>query len=87
MPLLESHGTTLAVDIRSSVALPPWDNSAMDGFAVRAAEIFPERPMELAGEVAAGNSETAALPLGKVLRIMTGAPIPEGCDAVIPVEW
>jgi molybdopterin molybdotransferase len=87
MPLLESHGTTLAVDVHSKVALPPWDNSAMDGFAVRAAEIFPERPMEIAGEVAAGNSESSELPLGKVLRIMTGAPVPQGCDAVIPVEW
>jgi molybdopterin molybdotransferase len=87
MPLLEAHGTILAVDVHSKVALPPWDNSAMDGFAVRAAEIFPDRPMEIAGEVAAGNGETSELPLGKVLRIMTGAPIPDGCDAVIPVEW
>jgi molybdopterin molybdotransferase len=83
-------GRVLAEPIHSGVTLPPWDNSAMDGFAVRAADVAgaSERaPISLpvAGEVAAGSVPVALL-AGTALRIFTGAPVPPGADAVVPVE-
>ena len=86
IPLLEAHGATLAEPLYSPVSLPPWNNSAMDGYAVRSAEVFLERPIPISGDVAAGASHIPALALGTAMRIMTGAPIPQGCDTVIPVE-
>ena len=86
IPLLEAHGATLAEPLYSPVSLPPWNNSAMDGYAVRSAEVFLERPIPISGDIAAGASHIPALALGTAMRIMTGAPIPQGCDTVIPVE-
>jgi molybdopterin molybdotransferase len=85
-------GTTLAEEIASPVPLPPFDNSAMDGYAVRAADIegaSEETPLSLPvlDDVAAGDGRLHALGPGMAVRIMTGAPMPAGADAVVPVEW
>ena len=91
LSLADAEGTTAAADITASYALPPFDNSAMDGFAVVAADLAgasAERPvtLPLAGEVPAGDTREHRLEPGRCLRIMTGAPIPAGADAVVPVE-
>lgn len=86
-----AQGCVLAEDLRSRVSLPGFDNSAMDGYAVlasdtqRATEKFPVRlPVE--GDIAAGDTTRRRLRPGRSFRIMTGAPVPEGADAVVPVE-
>jgi molybdenum cofactor synthesis domain-containing protein len=76
----------LHADVVSGRPLPPWDNSAMDGYAVRAAEIVPASPLPVRGVIAAGQKESVTLSPGTALRIMTGAPIPSGADAVIMRE-
>jgi molybdopterin molybdotransferase len=82
----------LAEDVVSAVALPGFDNSAMDGYAVRVTDVAaagPERPVVLPvhADLRAGAVEPVALVPGAAARIMTGAPIPRGADAVVPVEW
>lgn len=84
VPLSEADGRVLAVDVESSRALPPHDNSAMDGFAVRAADLPGTLPV--AGIVAAGDAPDAQLSPGAVLRIMTGAPVPAGADSIVMRE-
>ncbi len=91
-PLLESLGLPLVSDVISPLSLPVFDNSAMDGYAVAfrdVAEASPERPVHLpvVGEIAAGQTTIHAMSPGTAVRIMTGAPIPTGCTAVVPVEW
>jgi molybdopterin molybdotransferase len=81
----------LAEELVSRNTLPPWDNSAMDGFAVVAADTVAasrESPTRLAvvGEAAAGRVATASVSSGNAVRILTGAPLPAGADAVVPVE-
>lgn len=90
-PLLETVGLPIVEDIVSPMSLPSFDNSAMDGYAVvfrDVAEAAPERPVHLpvVGEIAAGKTTIYAMSPGTAVRIMTGAPIPAGCDAVVPVE-
>ncbi len=87
----EASGAVLAEDVTAAWALPPFDNSAMDGYAVLAADVAaatPERPVRLPvrGEVPAGDTRPHHLEPGTCLRIMTGAPLPSGADAVVPVE-
>ena len=89
--LAEAAGLVLALPVASDVSLPPWANSAMDGFAVRAADVAgasrdSPAALRVAGEVAAGGSASATVESGAALRIMTGAPVPAGADAVVPVE-
>jgi molybdopterin molybdotransferase len=84
LPLDRCLGRVAAGPIRAEVDVPPFDNSAMDGFALRAADA--PGPLPLAGEVAAGAGELPALAPGGALRIMTGAPIPPGADTVVPLE-
>ena len=84
-------GRVLATPIESRLTLPPWDNSAMDGFAVRSADVSgasDDRPVALRviGESAAGRSATIQVTDGTAVRILTGAPLPQGADAVVPVE-
>lgn len=84
-------GRVLAADVAAGVDLPGFDNSAMDGYAVRAADLAgagPDRPVLLPvdGDLAAGDTARHVLAPGRALRIMTGAPLPDGCDAVVPVE-
>jgi molybdopterin molybdotransferase len=86
-PLPQARGRVLAVDVTAKVALPGFDNSAMDGYAVRAAEVA-GAPVTLpvAFDIPAGRTDVPALPDGAVARIMTGAPVPVGADAIVPVE-
>jgi molybdopterin molybdotransferase len=88
----EAGGAVLAEDVAAAWELPPFDNSGMDGYAVLAADVAaatPERPVTLPvlGEVPAGDTRHHDLAPGTCLRIMTGAPLPSGADAVVPVEW
>jgi molybdopterin molybdotransferase len=90
-PLLEALGQTLAEDVTSPLDLPPMDNSAMDGFAVRFADTIgatTTNPVELPviGYIAAGAMADRDLQPSSAIRIMTGAPIPPGADAVVPFE-
>jgi molybdopterin molybdotransferase len=91
LPLADCAGLVLAADIHADVSLPPFDNSAMDGYAVRSVDIVeagPDHPVELAvaEDIPAGRTDTPPLLPGTVHRIMTGAPVPPGADAVVPVE-
>jgi molybdopterin molybdotransferase len=88
----DAEGAVLAEDITAAWPLPPFDNSSMDGYAVLAADVAaatPERPVTLPvqDEVPAGDTRWHDLVPGTCLRIMTGAPVPSGADAVVPVEW
>ena len=89
--LMEALGRVVAEPVTSPIALPPWDNSAMDGYAIRAADVAaateaaPVR-LEIIGEVRAGQAPDIALRRGMAVRIATGAPVPNGADAVVPVE-
>ncbi len=89
--LSEARGRILAEDVMSLTALPPWDNSAMDGYAIRAADVaaasdaIPVR-LEVIGEVRAGSAPEQQLERGTAIRIATGAPIPRWADAVVQVE-
>ncbi|MGH3388878.1 MAG: molybdotransferase-like divisome protein Glp [Actinomadura sp.] len=90
--LLEAAGAALAEPVTAPVPLPPFDNSAMDGYAVCASDVAAaseEAPVTLPviGDVAAGDLTASAIRPGLSVRIMTGAPMPAGADAVIPVEW
>ena len=89
--LADAAGRVLATDVRSEVALPPWDNSAMDGYAVRAADVSGATAsapvmLRVVGAVAAGQRSSHALQTGDAVRIMTGAPLPLGADCVIRIE-
>jgi len=91
-PLLEALGLPACEDLDSPVDLPGFDNSAMDGYAVALEDVASaseDRPVHLpvVGEMAAGQSRMLALSPGTSVRIMTGAPVPQGADAVVPVEW
>jgi molybdenum cofactor synthesis domain-containing protein len=92
LALLEAVNGVLAEPVTAPVSLPPFDNSAMDGYAVVAADIAgasATSPVSLSviGDIAAGDAEAHAIRPGLCARIMTGAPVPAGADAVVPVEW
>ena len=84
--LLEAHNCVLASDVVATADVPGFANSAMDGFAVDSSGITPDEPVRIAGEVAAGSVSRIAVTPDTAIRIMTGAPMPPGADAVIPVE-
>ncbi|MGI9064193.1 MAG: molybdopterin molybdotransferase MoeA [Pseudonocardiaceae bacterium] len=86
-PLARCAGLALAEPLTSPIPLPPFDNSAMDGYAVRAVDVA-AAPVELpvAEDIPAGRTDSPALRPGTAHRIMTGAPLPPGADAVVPVE-
>ena len=89
--LSEALGRVLAGPVRAGESLPPFPNSAMDGYAIRAADVAaanPESPVVLRviADIAAGTAPAARVGAGDAARIMTGAPLPEGADAVVPVE-
>jgi molybdopterin molybdotransferase len=91
VPVGVALGRVLARDAVAAVTLPPWDNSAMDGYAIRAADVAgaaEATPVRLAvtGEVPAGGVAAGSVGHGSAIRIATGAPIPPGADAVVPVE-
>jgi len=89
--ILDAVGLSLSEDVVARVSLPGFDNSAMDGYAVRAADVAeasPDRPVGLpvVGEIPAGARAPHRLSPGTAMKIMTGAPVPGGADAVVPYE-
>ena len=91
VPLRKALGRVCAEDIAATVTMPPWSNSSMDGYAVRSADITPVmkgEPVKLrvVATVAAGEFAPRALKRGEAMRIMTGAPVPDGADSVIRRE-
>lgn len=91
VPLLAAVGRVLARDVVSPLDLPPWTNSAMDGYAVRASDVASatrDAPVSLpvSETIAAGAFPSRPLAAGEAARIMTGAPLPEGADTVVRVE-
>lgn len=91
LSLDEARGRVLAEDIRSSTAIPPFDNSAMDGYAVVRSDLLSaseDQPVWLTviADLAAGTTENPLITTGQVARIMTGAPLPDGADAIVPIE-
>ncbi len=92
LQLLDAQGCVLVEDVTVPVSLPPFDNSSMDGYAVRVTDVAgasEEYPAVLTviGDVAAGQAESLHVGPGETARIMTGAPLPPGAEAVVPVEW
>ncbi|MFC8173229.1 gephyrin-like molybdotransferase Glp [Streptomyces sp. NPDC057235] len=92
LQLLDAQGCVLVEDVTVPAALPPFDNSSMDGYAVRVADVagateeFPA-VLTVIGDVAAGADGLPEVGPGQAARIMTGAPLPPGAEAVVPVEW
>lgn len=86
VPVQDAAGMVLLEPAPAAVDLPPWDSSAMDGYAVRSADAHDGAELSVHGEVRAGSAEDPDLPPGGAIRIMTGAPVPSAADAVIPVE-
>ncbi|GGT22182.1 molybdopterin molybdenumtransferase MoeA [Streptomyces kurssanovii] len=92
LQLPDAQGCVLVEDVTVPVALPPFDNSSMDGYAVRVADVagateeFPS-VLTVIGDVAAGSGGLPTVGPGQAARIMTGAPLPPGAQAVVPVEW
>ncbi|WP_371098075.1 molybdotransferase-like divisome protein Glp [Streptomyces sanglieri] len=95
LQLHDAQGCVLVEDVMVEIALPPFDNSSMDGYAVRVADVegadeeFPA-VLTVIGDIAAGSDGLAgdrSLGPGEAARIMTGAPLPAGAEAVVPVEW
>src|SRR5687767_8280335 len=91
LPLTGCSRRVLAEDIVAANDLPPFDNSSMDGFAVRAADVADAttespRTLRVVADIPAGSHPSIVLAEGEAARIMTGAPIPVGADAVVPVE-
>jgi molybdopterin molybdotransferase len=90
--LLDADGLVLAESVTADWPLPSFDNSSMDGYAVQAIDVAgateasPVR-LPVRGDIAAGQESAQRLEPGTAVRIMTGAPVPEGADAVVPVEW
>ncbi|TGU72197.1 molybdopterin molybdotransferase MoeA [Geomonas terrae] len=84
--LLEAAGRVLAEDYVAPKDMPRWDNSAMDGFAVRSADCAIGTVLKVTDYIPAGVSSDEAIAPGCAARIMTGAPIPPGADAVVPIE-
>jgi molybdopterin molybdotransferase len=92
LQLLDAHGCILSEAVVADVDLPPFDNSSMDGYAVRVADVAhasESNPVKLpvVGDIAAGSQSAYSVQPGLSTRIMTGAPIPAGADAVVPIEW
>jgi molybdopterin molybdotransferase len=89
-PLIECAGRVLAEDITAAHDLPLFDNSSMDGFAIRAVDSLnaaaSRLTLSVVADVPAGSAPTVTLAQGQAARIMTGAQLPKGADAVIPVE-
>ncbi len=92
VPLLDALGRVLAADVVAQNSLPPFTNSAMDGYALRAADVTAATPstpasLRVVGDIAAGMwPDRLYIGQGEAARIMTGAPLPPGADAIIPVE-
>ncbi len=91
LPLDDALGSTLARSVHSAVDLPPFDNSAMDGFAVRFADVAAASAaspilLRVVDDLPAGSARQPVCRAGEAVRIMTGAPLPAGADTVVPFE-
>jgi molybdopterin molybdotransferase len=86
VPLDDAAGRVLAGEACSPGDLPPWDNSAMDGYAVRSVDCRGSATLRITGYMAAGGPDAPRVAPGCAVKIMTGSPVPEGCDAVVPFE-
>lgn len=87
IPISESINRIVSTDIRAMVNDPGFDNSAMDGFAVIHSDTTsPPSKLSIIGSLMAGSSDNHKLSSGQAIRIMTGAPIPQGADSIIPIE-
>src|SRR5665213_1747740 len=88
VPLRGALGRVVATDIKAPVDLPPFDNSAVDGYAVRHADLAADTDtsLKVAGRLTAGKRPDAALQAGEAVRIFTGAPMPDGADTVFMQE-
>ena len=91
LPIADAVGTVLAEAVLAPEDVPPFANTAMDGYAVRAADTAgadadAPRRLEVVGDLPAGHPPRDAVGPGQAVRIMTGAPIPDGADAIVPVE-
>ncbi|GGM18256.1 molybdopterin molybdotransferase MoeA [Nakamurella endophytica] len=87
LPLARCLDRVLAEDLVAAIDLPPFANSAMDGYAVRAADLAAlPATLPVSQDIPAGRTDTAPLRAGTAARIMTGAPVPDGADTVVPVE-
>lgn len=84
--LLESLGRVVAEDVIAPLNLPSFDNSAMDGYAVRVRDCNRFSPLTVSGYIPAGETASTEVLPGNAVRIMTGAPVPAGCDAIVPLE-
>ncbi len=92
LQLLDAHGCILSEAVVADVDLPSFDNSSMDGYAVRVEDVAAateSTPVKLpvVGDIAAGSQSAYSVQPGLSTRIMTGAPMPAGADAVVPIEW
>jgi molybdopterin molybdotransferase len=91
-PLMETLGLASAEDVAAPISLPSFDNSSMDGYAVSHDDVVTaseDAPVHLpvVGEIGAGQAQLLAMSPGTAVKIMTGAPLPAGADAVVPYEW
>ena len=86
VPIVAAAGRILSEGVRAPWDMPQWDNSAMDGYAVRSADCAGPATLKLTGYQAAGGTVGPRVTPGCAVKIMTGSPIPEGCDAVVPFE-
>ncbi|MCH2379838.1 MAG: molybdopterin molybdotransferase MoeA, partial [Pedosphaera sp.] len=86
IPLSQAGGRVLATEAQATIDLPRFDNSAMDGYAVRAAEAIPGAKLKCIGEVPAGSVFEGEMGSGECLRIFTGSPMPNGANAVVMQE-
>lgn len=86
LPLVQAFGRITASDVVSPLDVPGFDNSAMDGYGVRLADLATGKPLPVAGKAFAGQPFQGPWPAGTCARIMTGAPVPDGCEAVIMQE-
>src|SRR6266545_3284007 len=84
--LLDAPGRVLAEDITASADLPLWDNSAMDGYAIKSADCRETVTLAVTEFIPAGGIAASAVEAGTAMKIMTGAPMPQGGDAVVPFE-
>lgn len=90
--LVDARGCVLAEDVTAPWPLPPFDNASMDGYAVKASDLLAAsdgKPVTLrvVDDVPAGYRASVELREGAAIRIMTGAPLPEGAEAIVPLEW
>src|SRR5262245_9517392 len=91
LPLTDAYGCVAAADIRAGIDLPEFASSGMDGYAIRASDVAgatPASPVELkvVGRAMIGHRPEATVGMGEAVKIATGAPIPAGADAVVPME-